>query len=231
VLASLAGLALTVPSLGILATSDAVGNIGTSAGAAAYATLGALIVRRTGNLVGWFMLAEGAANAVMVATSAYAIYGLDAHPGSLPAPAVVGAQSETAFVIVVTGLAAIFLVFPTGRLPSPRWRPAAAGALVLTGLMVAAFVVGTRKVALPAPGGITLTYANPLAARALRPLLSVTRLGDLDGLAVALLVMLGPAVVSLILRYRRGDQRLRQQVKWLAAWIGAVGRAGFDHRR
>ncbi len=222
VLLSLAGLALTAVCWGVLATSDAIGNIGTSAGAIAYAALGALIVRRTGNLVGWFMLAEGAANAVMVATSSYAIYGLDAHPGSLPAAAVVGAQSETAFVIVATGLAAIFLVFPTGRLPSPRWRPAAAGGLVLTGLTAAAFVVGTRQVALPAPGGITLTYANPLAVRALRPLLSVTRLGDLDGLAVVLLVLLGPAVVSLILRYHRGDQQLRQQLKWLALVIAGV---------
>ena len=36
----------------------------------------------------------------------------------------VGALAESAFVLVTTDLAAIFLVFPTGRLPSPRWRPA-----------------------------------------------------------------------------------------------------------
>jgi len=59
-------------------------------------------------------------------------------------------------VLAATHLAAIFLVFPTGRLPSARWRPAATVGLVLTGLSLAAFVVGTRLVALPAPGGISL---------------------------------------------------------------------------
>ena len=62
-------------------------------------------------------------------------------------------------------LAAIFLLFPAGRLPSPRWRPAALAGLGLTGLTLAAFVVSTRQVALPAPGGISLTYPNPLAFR------------------------------------------------------------------
>jgi hypothetical protein len=46
--------------------------------------LGALIVRRTGNLVGWLMLAEGAGNAFMAAGSAYAVSGMKVHPGSLP---------------------------------------------------------------------------------------------------------------------------------------------------
>ena len=111
------------------------------------------------------MLAEGAATAVMTAGSGYAIVGLKVQPGALPAAAAVGALAESAFVIVTNCLAAVFLVFPTGRLPSPRWRPAALAGLVLTGLTLAAFVVSTRQVALPAPGGISLRYPNPLAVR------------------------------------------------------------------
>ena len=105
----------------------------------------------------------------MAAGSAYAIFGLKVHPGALPAAAAVGALAEAVFVLVITDLAAIFLVFPTGRLPSPRWRPVALAGLVLTGLTLAAFVVSTRQVALPAPGGISLTYPNPLAVRSLGP--------------------------------------------------------------
>ena len=127
VLVALAGLVLTGLEWSSLATSDAIGNVGAEAGAIAYAALGALIVRRAGNLVGWFMLAEGAANAVMTTGSAYAIFGVKAHPGTLPAAAAVGTLAETVFVLVAINLAAIFLVFPSGRLPSPRWRPAAAG--------------------------------------------------------------------------------------------------------
>ena len=219
VLVALAGLVLTTLEWSSLATSDAVGDIGAVAGSIAYAALGALIVRRAGNFVGWFMLAEGAANAVMITGSAYAIFGMKAHPGTLPAAAAAGALAEAVFVLVAIDLAALFLVFPTGRLPSPRWRPAALAGLVLTGLSLASFVVSTRRVALPAPGGISLVYPNPLAVRSLRP---VTWLGTLSGLALLFPLLLGVALVSLALRYRRGDQRLRQQMKWLGLAIAGV---------
>jgi signal transduction histidine kinase len=219
VLMALAGLVLTGLEWSSLATSDAIGSVGGEAGAIAYAVLGALIVRRARNLVGWFMLAEGAATAVMTTGSAYAIFGVKAYPGTLPAAAAAGALAESAFVIVGAALAALFLVFPTGRLPSPRWRPAALTGLGLTGLTLAAFVVSTRQVALPAPGGISLSYPNPLAVRALRP---VAWLGTMNGLAPVFILLLAPAVVSLVLRYRRGDQRLRQQMKWLGLAIAGV---------
>jgi hypothetical protein len=236
VLVALAGLILTGLEWGSLATSEKASNVGTEAGAFAYAALGALIVRRAGNLVGWFMLAEGAANAVMTTGSAYAVFGVKAHPGTLPAAAAVGALSEAVFALVAIDLAAIFLVFPSGRLPSPRWRSAATAGLVLTGLSLASFVVSTRRVALPAPGGISLTYPNPLAVPSLG---TVTWLGTLNGLALLFPLLLGGALVSLALRYRRGDQRLRQQMKWLglaiagllvaiAGWFGAVRRGGAE---
>jgi signal transduction histidine kinase len=216
----LAGLVLTGLEWSSLALTDAVGVIGSLAGVTAYAVLGALIVRRAGgNLVGWFMLAQGTANAVMTTGSAYAIYGVKAHPGALPAAGAVGALSEAVFVLVAMGLAAIFLVFPTGRLPSPRWRPAAVVSVVLTGLSLASFVISTRQVALPAIGGISLSYPNPLAVRSLRP---VAGLGTVNELALVFPLVLGAAVVSLVRRYRRGDQRLRQQLKWLALALAAM---------
>jgi signal transduction histidine kinase len=219
VLVSLADVVLTVLGWSHLAISDAVGNAGGAAGAIAYAALGVLIVRRAGNLTGWFMLAEGAGIAVMVAGSAYAVVGLKVSPGTLPVPAAVGALAECSFAIVTTGLIAIFLFFPTGRLPSPRWRPAALAGLGLTGLVLAAFAISTRTVALPAPGGISLSYPNPLAVPALGP---AEWLGTLNGLVVLFVLLLAPAVVSLVLRYRRGDQRLRQQMKWLALVVVGV---------
>ena len=219
VLVVLAGLVLTGLEWGSLATSDAIFGVGAEAGSIAYAALGVLIVRRAGNLVGWFMLAEGAFTAVMIAGSAYAVFGVKAHPGTLPAAAAVGALAEAVFVLTAIDLAALFLVFPTGRLPSPRWRPAAAAGLVLTGLSLASFVVSTRMVALPAPGGISLVYPNPLAVRSLRP---VTWLGTQSGLAAVFPLLLAGALVSLALRYRRGGQRLRQQMKWLGLAIAGV---------
>ena len=219
VLVALAGLVLTGLERSSLATSDAIFGVGAVAGSIAYAALGALIVRRAGNLVGWFMLAEGAFTAVMIAGSAYAVFGVKAHPGTLPAAAAAGALAEAVFVLTAINLAALFLVFPTGRLPSPRWRPAAVAGVVLTGLTLAAFVVSTRRVALPAPGGISLVYPNPLAVRSLR---AVAWLGTQSGLAAVFPVLLAGALVSLALRYRRGGQRLRQRMKWLFLAIAGV---------
>jgi len=59
VLVALAGLVLIGLEWGSLATSGAVFGVGAVAGVIAYAALGALIVRRAGNLAGRFMLAEG----------------------------------------------------------------------------------------------------------------------------------------------------------------------------
>jgi signal transduction histidine kinase len=131
----------------------------------------------------------------------------------------VGVLAESAFVIVVMDLAALFLTFPTGRLPSPRWRLPALAGLVLTGLFLVAFVVSTRPVALPAPGGMSLVYPNPIAIRALGP---AGRLGTLNTLGVLFVLLLAPAVTSMVLRYRRGDQRLRQQLKWLSLVVVGV---------
>ena len=197
VLVALAGLVLTGLEWSSLAPSDTAGSVGAVAGAIAYAALGALIVRRAGNLVGWFMLAEGAATAVMTTGSAYAMHGCKTHPGTLPAAAALGTLAEAVFVLVAMDLAAVFLVFPSGRLPCPAGVSALAG-LVVTGLSLASFVVSTRQVALPgARPGISLVYPNPLAIRSLRP---VTWLGTLNGLAVVFPMLLGGALC----RWRSG---------------------------
>jgi signal transduction histidine kinase len=215
---ALAGIVLTSLAWSSLAISDAETSVASMIGVIAYALLGALIVARAANRAGWFMLAEGAATSLMTAGSAYAVYGLKAHPGALPGAAAIGSLSEVMFTLVTVSLIPLFLCFPTGGLPSPRWRPAARAGLLLTGLFVAAMVISTRTVGLPAPGGITLQYPNPLAVRALAP---VTSFGTLSGWALLIGPALVAALVSLVNRYRRGDQRLRQQIKWL--WLAMAG--------
>ncbi len=85
VLAAVAGAALTLVARGDLARGDLASNLALSVSVAAYATLGALIVRRAGNAIGWIMLAEGAAQAFLAIASVYAVIGLETFPGSLPA--------------------------------------------------------------------------------------------------------------------------------------------------
>jgi hypothetical protein len=221
-LAALAGAALTIVAAGGLAHGDLAGQLGETAAAAAYATLGALIVRRAGNVIGWIMLGAGAALAFLALASIYAVIGVKTFPGSLPAAAQLGALAQGSFAPGVFAIGFLFLLFPTGTLPSRRWRPVAAAGLVLAGLAMAGLAVHPGRVALPAPGGASLFIPNPLGADHLGPVPGTLLIGTFPGLFVALAGFLAAALVSLAVRYRAGDQLLRQQVKWLALTAMAI---------
>jgi signal transduction histidine kinase len=222
---ALAGAMLTVLASGSLTTSDTISNFASAPAAVLYATLGTLIVRRAGNVIGWFLLGVGAGLAVMASASAYAILGIT-HPGTLPAPELVALLAEWIFVPLFAALGFMLLLFPSGTLPSRRWRPFAALALLVTALAMAGFVVHPRLIALPAPGGgsASLLVANPLGINSLGPVLSTVMIGTLTSLGIAGTVLLAAAFVSLAVRYRSGGREVRQQIKWiaLAAVTGAV---------
>jgi signal transduction histidine kinase len=223
---SLAALILTVLGWDEMLTRDAVSNLAGAPATVLYATLGVLVIRRAGSVIGWFLLSAGACTAVMLFGSAYAVLGVT-HPGTLPAPRLAGLVAEWSFVPLLTGVPFMLMLFPTGRLPSPRWRPFAALSLLATTLTMIGFVVYPRRVQLPAPGGASLTFANPLGVRSLGPVLSVILIGTLNGLAVLGTVLLAAAFVSLAIRYRSGRREVRQQIKWiaLAAVTGAFCQA------
>jgi signal transduction histidine kinase len=216
VLAALAGAALTILARGSLKASDLFANLGAAVAVVAYATLGTLIVRRAGNLIGWLMLGESGGLAFLSLASTYAVLGVATFPGALPAARQVGVLAEVSFAGIAFLIAFMFLLFPTGKLPSRRWRPVAAAGLLVTGLATIGLIVQPRLVQLPAPGGISLTFQNPLSVAGLPPVLRVVLIGTLNELSVVFVAFLATAFVSLAVRYRTGRQLLRQQVKWLA---------------
>ena len=212
---SVAGVALAIPAWSHLDPSDAVPLPLLPVAAIVYATLGALILRRARNPFGWILLSVGGATAVMFVTSCYAVVGLEGGR-SLPAAEVVGVVSETVFVPAVMGIGFMLLLFPTGAVPSPRWRPVAVIAAAATAITTAAYVVTPREVALPSPGGVSLTYPNPLGLSFLRN----TALGTISGLGVVSAVLIAAGAAALVVRYRSGNVELRQQIKWVALVAG-----------
>ena len=218
---SVAGVVLTVLAWGDLKTQDAVSNLASAPAAVLYATLGALVVRRAGNVIGWMLLGIGAGQAIMSLASAYAVLGIT-HPGTLPVPELVGLLAEWSFVPVLTGLGFMLLLFPSGSLPSPRWRPFAGLGLLATALTMIGFVVRPRLVALPSPGDTSLMFENPLGIRSLGPVLSTVLIGTINGLAVLGTVIVAAAFVSLAVRYRSGGREVRQQIKWIALAAAVV---------
>jgi signal transduction histidine kinase len=217
---------------------DAVWSLADLPAALLYASLGGLIVRRAANLIGWMLLGLAVALSVMALASAWAVLGVR-HPGTLPAPRLLGLLAEWTFVPVLAGLAFLFLLYPTGRLPSRRWRPFAAAGLTLTGLAMVGVLVHPRQMALPAPGGVSLFLPNPLGIRSLGPVLSRVLIGTLAGASALFVVLLGGAIVALVIRYRSGSRETRQQIKWivLIALAAVVCQAvallalGVDHGR
>ena len=91
--------------------------------AISFAAVGALIAAlRPANPVGWLLCLGGVVLSIDHFSAQYAIYALLAQRGSLPAgEALAWIASWVAHVEL--GLVVIaFLLFPTGRLPSRRWR-------------------------------------------------------------------------------------------------------------
>jgi hypothetical protein len=102
-------------------------------------------------------------------------------------------------------LALLLLLFPTSRLPSRRWRPAAWAAVAV--LVLAAFS-GPFLPGPPAPG----LPPNPIAIPPLAGLLKLAY--GTAGFVLAGLIL--AALVSLIVRFRRATGVERQQLKWFA---------------
>jgi signal transduction histidine kinase len=100
------------------------------------------------------------------------------------------------------------LLFPDGRLPSPRWRPfvwCCAGFIVVVAISL---IFGQRL--LSGTGDTEIGVRNPLFIRAIgvvKPDLFI---------AFALPTLFGLAVFSLIRRFRRSTGVERQQIKWVA---------------
>src|ERR671918_1163026 len=89
-----------------------------------FSVVGLLVaLRRPRNPIGWIQLAVGIAWAALTVTEAYAARVQAPDVGALPRSDLVVALGGWAWVPAV-GLVGTFLVllFPDGRLPSPRWR-------------------------------------------------------------------------------------------------------------
>lgn len=175
----------------------------------AFAICGALIIaRRPANPVGWLLYGFGVLYAPLSAARTYAWYVLIERPGRLPGGDI-AAWADTWFggSIQLAVLVLLFLLFPTGQLPSTRWRPLA----WLVGLAVFLDLLGKLR-----PGPLRNLEVD---AQVVNPFGIAGADGVLEPatpIAFVILVaaMIG-ALVSIGLRLRRANGSERQQLKWL----------------
>ena len=174
-----------------------------------FPVVGVLIAtRRPRNAIGWVLLGIGASWGAGFPMDFYIAYGLLMDPGSLPGVDVAAALTGFMWVpgIGLTGTY-LLLLFPDGRLPSPRWRKVARlipGALVVPSIVVTLMPGDLADSGYP---GIE----NPLGVEALAPVVEVLQV-TLLSIPILILVCAG----SLVIRFRRSRGQERLQLKWLA---------------
>ncbi|MER7245713.1 histidine kinase [Kribbella sp. NPDC000426] len=165
---------------------------------------GAVIAwHRPSNPIGWLFLADGIGHATTPLAAAFAQYLAD-NGASIAAQRVFVTISIAAWPWSIgLFLPLALLLFPTGRLLSPRWRWAAIGVVATAPLFVVE-MVGSGD---PISPGLPHGYLAIPSYHSLQPLWTVAELRNL--LAILL------AVVCLTIRYRRANETGRRQLLWL----------------
>jgi uncharacterized membrane protein YhdT len=175
-----------------------------------YAPVGALIAsRHPANPVGWLLCLSGVVISISHFSAQYAIYALLAQPNSLPAGEALAWIVSWSLPIIIGLQVFSYLLFPTGRLPSRRWRWVAwlTVAFVIVGVISSAFSSGALMGAL---GPIR----NPLGIEGFTNIYRAV-------LYIISPVLLGAVALAVFVRLRRAIGVERQQIKWFAYAVAA----------
>jgi len=181
---------------------------------APFCIVGALVAsRRPHNPIGWLFLGFGTVAAFLFFSEQYSYFTIVTHPGDYPfkSLAVVGLNLwHPAFSLFVFS----FLLFPHGRLLSPRWRPVAWCTAIIygIGLISGQFVRGAEA---DEAGLAFVDVVKP------EPIASIAT-AVFDVFLPLQLGFVAIAAISLVLRLRRSTGEERQQIKWFAFSVAVV---------
>jgi hypothetical protein len=174
----------------------------------AFATVGLVVaIRQPRNAIGWLCLGFGLLGGLNGFASEYAEYALVNRRGSLQGGLAMGWLSlwlSYAWALTFTFLP---LLFPTGRLPTRRWRPVA--------WVIAVALVAICVVAAITPGPIgdrPGLPGNPLGVEGAA--VALQRIEQVLALCLVALTVL--CAISVVVRFRRSRGVERQQLKWFA---------------
>ena len=173
-----------------------------------FAVVGLVVLTRDPrNRIGLLLLIGSLIMVACTAAGDFATWAI-AHGYEGPAVAITGLLMNFGWLLgLLAPLLLIPLLFPDGRLPSPRWRPFLWCCIAFITIIGLNLLFGQR---LLGGSGDDVGVPNPLYISALDGV-------SLDPfIAVALPVLFGLSVYSLIQRFRRSTGVERQQIKWVA---------------
>jgi hypothetical protein len=185
-----------------------------------FSVVGAIIAsRHPRNTIGWLFCSVGVTIGLNSFAGDYAEFWLASGFGTRSLGETAAWFSSWLWILLVyVPTSFLLLLFPDGRLPSPRWRPVVWGAA----LGAAGGVGGYALEAGPLVDFPQI--ANPYGVNG--PVVGVV---GVAGSIVAACCMVASAV-SLIVRLRRAGSLERQQIKWLAyggaVVVGTIGVGG-----
>ena len=164
------------------------------------ATVGTLVVvRKPRQPLGWLLLVIGFSAILSGFALSYLDWAAGLAPQRTPGAGLMAWLVQWTWMLALSLLVSfLLLLYPTGTLPSPRWRPIG----WLSGLWVAASVISSAV----GPGDASIP--NPLSVPALQII-------PLDMLIAGALPIMAAGTAALVVRYRRGSPVERQQIKWL----------------
>ncbi|MEX2458766.1 MAG: histidine kinase [Actinomycetota bacterium] len=220
---SLFGLFLAFAAAGLFLITRNRGSFGDDAlivvGVASLPIVGALIAsRRPENPIGWLLIWVACGASFMFVCGEYALLALRDGVGprwlGLAAAVISNSLWSSTFLLLPTF---VVLLYPTGRLPSPRWRPVAWGIAVAIGF---ALLITLLTPSLEPFDDVGLRIDNPIGVEALEPYLSAAE----QVLFPVLMLGIVLSLASMVVRYRRAapDERQPMRLFLFAAIVAAA---------
>jgi signal transduction histidine kinase len=182
----------------------------------------AIVTRQPRNTIGWLLLAIPFVGALAFVVGDYAAEALAVHPGSLPFGSAAAWLDRWLIVATLAIFVPVFLLFPDGKIPSRRWRPALWLTVAAPGVTIVSFALTPGRLTGAFADLSTVTVMNPLGVEALRRTLEV--LTQVGGFGILLSAFLAGAAI--IVRFRGASGDVRQQIRWLA-FVGIAFLAEF----
>ena len=163
--------------------------------------------RRPQNPIGWIYLGCWLGGGALALANTYGRWATVTRPGAPVGETAVWLINWAWVPVIGTLETYPLLLFPDGHLPTPRWRIVAWA----TGAVVVLWSVSFAFAGADYSDAQSRSADNPYTSDSIVAFFDVGKIV----LAVAFVVLVAAIVASLVIRFRRGDDLERAQLKWL----------------